>query len=109
MRLQVDQWLDYAAFLTAGPGFEAACAALDAYLAFRSFLVGYNLTIADLACWGQLESRPNDHACYCDTCCLLPLYHLHRRSDLTLTCWQSSIPCIPQSAYCVALQRGMLP
>ena len=53
---QVDQWLDYAAFLTAGPGLEAACAALDAYLALRSFLVGFNLTIADLACWGQLES-----------------------------------------------------
>ena len=53
---QVDQWLDYAAFLTAGPGLEAACSALDAYLAFRSFLVGFNLTIADLACWGQLES-----------------------------------------------------
>ena len=71
--LQVDQWLDYAAFLTAGPGLEAACAALDTYLAFRSFLVGFNLTIADLACWGQLESMPQctslmvRDACYVDS------------------------------------------
>ena len=55
--MQVDQWLDYAPCLAAGPGLEAACSALNTYLALRSFLVGYSLTIADLACWGQLASE----------------------------------------------------
>ena len=56
-RAQVDQWLDYAPYLAAGPGLESACSALNTYLAFRSFLVGYSISIADLACWGQLESE----------------------------------------------------
>lgn len=39
----------------AGANFEAVCHGLNDYLAFRTFLVGTDLSIADLALWGQLS------------------------------------------------------
>ena len=56
MAPQVDQWLEYAPHLVTGGGLEPACAAVNAALAQRTFLVGYNLTIADIAVWAQLQS-----------------------------------------------------
>ena len=57
---RVDGWIDFAAggALAPGPGFPAAAASLDAYLAPRSFLVGRGLTAADVAVWGALASSP---------------------------------------------------
>jgi hypothetical protein len=55
--LQVDTWLDFAPLLVPGLGFEGACASLDEFLTLRTFLVGYNVTIADLAIWGQLQGE----------------------------------------------------
>lgn len=52
----MDQWLDFAPSVVAGASFEAACAAVNDYLALRTFLVGYSLTAADAALWGQLQA-----------------------------------------------------
>lgn len=54
---QIDYWIDYAANASAGPNFEAVCNGINDYLALRTFLVGHNLTVADLALWGQLQSE----------------------------------------------------
>ena len=53
----MDQLVDFAPQLVSGAGLEAACAAVNEYLAVRTFLVGYSLTAADIACWGQLEGQ----------------------------------------------------
>ncbi|KXZ44656.1 hypothetical protein GPECTOR_64g150 [Gonium pectorale] len=55
---QVDQWLETAAGIVSGAGLEAQCSALNDYLTLRTFLVGYSLTVADLAVWGQLQGSP---------------------------------------------------
>lgn len=55
--MQVDEWLDFAPQLASGAGLEAACAAVNVYLALRTFLVDYRMTAADVACWGQLEGK----------------------------------------------------
>ena len=64
MSCQVDQWLEFAPHLVTGSGLEHACAAANAalalrqkdYVALRTFLVGYSLTLADIAVWAQLQS-----------------------------------------------------
>ncbi|KAJ3118016.1 hypothetical protein HK100_000696 [Physocladia obscura] len=58
---QVDFWLDFA-FDSLGPdtafkGALAALAQLNAHLKLRSFLVGYHVSIADIACWGALKTN----------------------------------------------------
>ena len=59
---QIDYWIDYAASASAGPNFEAVCNGINEYMTLRTFLVGYCLTVADLALWGQLQSEWNtDH------------------------------------------------
>uniref|UniRef100_A0A0E0JGW9 glutamate--tRNA ligase n=1 Tax=Oryza punctata TaxID=4537 RepID=A0A0E0JGW9_ORYPU len=50
----VDQWLDYAPVILSGSEFEAACSFLDGYLASRTFLVSYGLSIADIVIWSNL-------------------------------------------------------
>uniref|UniRef100_A0A453EQB3 glutamate--tRNA ligase n=1 Tax=Aegilops tauschii subsp. strangulata TaxID=200361 RepID=A0A453EQB3_AEGTS len=52
--IQVDQWLEYAPLILSGSEFEAACLFLDGYLASRTFLVGYGLSIADIVVWSNL-------------------------------------------------------
>lgn len=52
---QVDHWLDQAAAVVSGGGFQGVCETLSGYLASRTFIVGHTLTIADLAVWGQLS------------------------------------------------------
>jgi len=51
----VDQWLDQAAAVVSGSGFQAICETLSAYMASRTYFVGHGLTIADLAVFGQLS------------------------------------------------------
>ncbi|KAM7486673.1 hypothetical protein LguiA_002682 [Lonicera macranthoides] len=51
---QIDEWLEYAPVLSSGPGFEGACNYIDGYLLHRTFLVGNNLSIADIAIWAGL-------------------------------------------------------
>ena len=53
--LQVDQWLDQAAAIAPGLTFEPTCKSIDAFLALRTFLVGYSPTAADVAVWGALQ------------------------------------------------------
>ncbi|XP_072150260.1 glutamate--tRNA ligase, cytoplasmic isoform X1 [Setaria viridis] len=50
----VDQWLEYAPVILSGSEFEAACSFLDGFLASRTFLVGYCLSIADMVVWSNI-------------------------------------------------------
>lgn len=52
--MQVDEWLAFSPLLAAGPGLADAAAAVNDYLALRTYLVGHRLTLADVAVWGQL-------------------------------------------------------
>ena len=56
----MDQWLDFSAALGPGSSLETACTIANEFLALRTFLVGYRLSLADLACWGQLAGERGD-------------------------------------------------
>ncbi|PKA63043.1 Glutamine--tRNA ligase [Apostasia shenzhenica] len=51
---QIDEWLEYASIFSSGPQFESACLHVDGHLALRTFLVGYSLSVADIAVWSGL-------------------------------------------------------
>ncbi|KAF6254122.1 tRNA synthetases class I, catalytic domain-containing protein [Scenedesmus sp. NREL 46B-D3] len=55
---QVDQWIETSSQLVSGQQFEALCGRLSDYLSLRSFFVGYGVTAADMAIWGQLQACP---------------------------------------------------
>jgi hypothetical protein len=55
LKLQVDQWLDFAPQLVAGASFAAACEAANAALTLRTYLAGHSMSVADVAVWGQLK------------------------------------------------------
>ncbi|KAL3146233.1 hypothetical protein ABBQ32_002935 [Trebouxia sp. C0010 RCD-2024] len=54
--VQVDQWLDFSDALVSSAGLEAVCGVIDQYLSLRTYIVGYQLSIADLQVWGQLQA-----------------------------------------------------
>jgi hypothetical protein len=51
---QVDTFLDTSSALSKGGEVEGVCTSLDAYLQWRTFLVGYTLTAADCVMWGGI-------------------------------------------------------
>nr|CAD1828066.1 unnamed protein product [Ananas comosus var. bracteatus] len=51
---QIDEWLEYAPIFISGSEFEGACGNVDKHLFLRTFLVGYSLSIADIAVWSGL-------------------------------------------------------
>ncbi|KAF2324099.1 hypothetical protein GH714_006651 [Hevea brasiliensis] len=53
---QIDEWLEYSSILSSGSEFENACTYIDSYLEKRTFLVGYYLSIADMAIWSGLAA-----------------------------------------------------
>lgn len=56
---RVDQWLAFVvASFVPGPAFEQAAVDASNALALRTYLVGDQLTIADVGAWGALESCP---------------------------------------------------
>ncbi|KAJ3084169.1 hypothetical protein HDU99_002883 [Rhizoclosmatium hyalinum] len=59
---QIDYWLDFCKDnLGAEVEYKPLAIAfntLNSHLKMRSFLVGYNVTLADIACWGALKSNP---------------------------------------------------
>ncbi|KAI9337989.1 tRNA synthetases class I, catalytic domain-containing protein [Obelidium mucronatum] len=59
---QIDYWLDFSKDnLGSDAGFKplaVAFSTLNSHLKMRSFLVGYNVTLADIACWGALKANP---------------------------------------------------
>lgn len=55
---QIDKWLEFMPNIVSGSALEFTCRSLDDYLSLRTFFVGYNLTIADIAIWGQLQATP---------------------------------------------------
>lgn len=57
----IDQWLDFAETKLATSDFKSLDATykeLNKYLTLRSYIVGYQVTIADLVIWGTLRSSP---------------------------------------------------
>ncbi|WPT11556.1 Glutamate--tRNA ligase, cytoplasmic [Picochlorum sp. SENEW3] len=56
---QIDSFLDFAEkHVVPGTGLDAACASMDVYLSCRTYFVGHELTLADIAIWGQLMAAP---------------------------------------------------
>ena len=53
----VMEWVARCGDLAPGGGFEAQCESIDAYLATRTYLVGHDVTLADLALWGELSTN----------------------------------------------------
>ena len=53
--MQVDQWLDYSPVMATGGGLQSAVEFADQYLSLRMWFAGYDMSIADLAIWGQLQ------------------------------------------------------
>ncbi|XP_050221692.1 glutamate--tRNA ligase, cytoplasmic [Mercurialis annua] len=51
---QIDEWLDFSSILSSGSEFQTACTYIDGFLETRTFLVGYSLSIADMAVWAGL-------------------------------------------------------
>lgn len=51
---QIDQWLNYLPILDKGSEFEAGCSYLDTYLLTNTFLVGNDVSIADIYLWSAL-------------------------------------------------------
>ncbi|KAL8143763.1 hypothetical protein V2J09_016795 [Rumex salicifolius] len=51
---QIDMWLDYCHIFSSGSEFENGCSYVDIYLMSNTFLVGHELSIADLAVWSSL-------------------------------------------------------
>lgn len=54
---QIDEWLDYAPTFAIGSEFENACTYVDGILLKQTFLVGYSLSIADIAIWSGLAGE----------------------------------------------------
>ncbi|CAK9216185.1 unnamed protein product [Sphagnum troendelagicum] len=53
---QIDEWLEYAPKVSLGAEFESVCKYTDSYLTFRTFLVGYDISIADVTLWAHLAA-----------------------------------------------------
>ncbi|CAH9067661.1 unnamed protein product [Cuscuta europaea] len=51
---QIDEWLDYVPAFASGSEFQGACGYVDQFLLQHTFLVGNNLSIADIAVWSSL-------------------------------------------------------
>lgn len=56
-REDVFAWLTRCRNLSPGGGFEAQCEDVDAYLATRTYLVGHDVTLADLALWAEFTTN----------------------------------------------------
>lgn len=57
----IDQWLDFAEIKLTSTDFKALDATykeLNKYLTLRSYIVGYQPTIADFVIWGTLRASP---------------------------------------------------
>ncbi|XP_042468235.1 glutamate--tRNA ligase, cytoplasmic-like [Zingiber officinale] len=51
---QIDKWLEFSSVFLSGSEFENACAHVDGHLILRTLLVGFNVSIADIAIWSAL-------------------------------------------------------
>ena len=56
-RGEVLAWIERAKNFAPGGGFEAQCEGANEYLATRTYLVGHELTLADLAMWGEFSTN----------------------------------------------------
>jgi hypothetical protein len=54
---EVFAWIERAKNFAPGGGFEAQCEGVERYLATRTYLVGHELTLADLAMWGEFTTN----------------------------------------------------
>ncbi|KAL9239658.1 hypothetical protein vseg_013960 [Gypsophila vaccaria] len=53
---QVDEWLEYLSILEKGSEFESGCSYVDTYLSTNTFLVGNDVSIADIYLWAALTA-----------------------------------------------------
>ena len=53
----MDEWLGYASSFGVGAEFEGACAYANSYLTLRTFLVGNDLSIADITVVAYLAGK----------------------------------------------------
>ena len=91
----MDQWLEFVPHLVTGGGLEPACATVNEALALRTYLVGYSLSPADIAVWGQLQGELPALSivlCASTTCTIYPC------TDQDLLLWNSQTllgyPCL---------------
>jgi glutathione S-transferase len=52
--LQVDKWIEYAPTFAVGREFEKATAYVNDHCALRTFLVGSDVSVADVVVWAAL-------------------------------------------------------
>ena len=118
---QVDQWLDFSDAIVSGAGLEAVCGVVDQFLSLRTYLVGYQLSIADLQVWGQLQGRHNPVMHAAVLVCLNWLTCMHAKSSPDTWCaWARVAEChiiyiqicssaVNRNTHCVvAAQQGNL-
>lgn len=94
--VQVDQWLDFSDAIVSGAGLEAVCGIVDQFLSLRTYLVGYQLSIADLQVWGQLQGRHNPVMPAALLVCLNWLTRMHAKSSPGTLCCH---PCLGQECH----------
>ncbi|XP_042385722.1 glutamate--tRNA ligase, cytoplasmic-like [Zingiber officinale] len=51
---QIDKWLEFSLVFLSGSEFENACSHVDGHLTLRTLLVGFYVSIADIAIWSAL-------------------------------------------------------
>ncbi|KAL3695636.1 hypothetical protein R1sor_009712 [Riccia sorocarpa] len=51
---QVDEWIEYSPVFSVGAEFEKACSYANSFLELRTFLVGSDISIADVVIWAAL-------------------------------------------------------
>ena len=56
-REEVFEWLTRCRSLAPGGGFEKQCEGVNEYLATRTYLVGHDVTLADLALWAEFTTN----------------------------------------------------
>ena len=66
--LQIDEWLEYLPIFDKGSEFEAGCSYLDSYLLTNTFLVGHEVSIADICLWSALAGSDLKSSMYVTWC-----------------------------------------
>lgn len=61
----MDEWIEYAPTFSVGAEFERAVAYANDYLELRTFLVGYDVSIADVVVWAALTGESSLSICFC--------------------------------------------
>lgn len=58
---QIEQWLEYCQYFSKEYDIGEICERINSHLALRSYMIGPELTIVDLAIWEQITSNCTLH------------------------------------------------